>query len=75
MDEDFGVREAGSGFKESGHVIGVGVCEDDFLDDEFLGLDSVEKGFGLVAAVDDPAGFAGCGVAVGDDVAVGLEVA
>lgn len=75
VDEDFGIGEAGAGFEESGHVIGVGVGEDDLLDDEFLCFDGVEEGFGLVSAVNDPAGLAGGWVAVGDDVAVGLEVA
>lgn len=74
VDKDFGVREAGAGFEESGHVVCVGVGEDDFLDDEFLCFDGVEEGFGLVSAVNDPAGLSGGWVAVGDDVAVGLEV-
>jgi len=38
-------------------VVGVGVGEDDFFYGEVLVFYSVEEGLGLVAAIDDPAGF------------------
>lgn len=75
MDEDFGVWEFGAGVEEPGHVIGVGVGEDDSLGFELLLFYGVEEGGGLVAAIDDPAGLAGFWVAIGDDEAVCLEVA
>lgn len=75
VDEDFGIGESGAGFEEACHVVGVGVGEDNLLDDELLGLGGVEEGLGLVAAIDDPAGLVGCWIAVGDDEAVCLEIA
>jgi len=75
VDVDFGVGEFGACIEEPGHMVGMGVGENNFLDDELLGLGGVEEGLGLVAAIDDPAGFGGFWGAIGDDKAVCLKVA
>jgi len=55
-------------------VVCVGVGEDYFFNGEVLGFYSVEEGFGLIATIDDPAGFVRGGGAIGDDEAVCLVV-
>ena len=74
MEVDGGIRETRAGFEQSGDVVGVGVGEDDPFDDQLLVFHSIEQGLGVVPAIDDPAVLSGCWWAIGDDVAVGLEV-
>ena len=74
VEVDGGVGETRACFEESCDVIRVGVGEEDLLDDELLLFYSVEEWLRFVSAIDDPAVLSGCWWAIGDDVAVGLEV-
>ena len=74
VEVDGCVRETRACFEESCDVIRVCVGEEDLLDNELLLFYSVEEGLRVVSAIDDPAVLSGCWWAIGDDVAVGLEV-